>query len=80
MQFFRNPDGIRGDYGWLALPLAPLLIFWLNIITDMLLAMALALEPSAPNAMKDKPRNPEERLLNAPFAWLIIWQGFFWPR
>jgi Ca2+-transporting ATPase len=61
--------------GW-PLPLAPLQILWLNIITDVLPAMALALEPSAPNVMKDKPRDPEERLLNAPFAWLIIWQGF----
>jgi P-type Ca2+ transporter type 2C len=61
--------------GW-PLPLAPLQILWLNIITDVLPAMALALEPSAPNVMKDKPRDPEERLLNAPFAWLITWQGF----
>jgi P-type Ca2+ transporter type 2C len=50
---------------------------WLNIITDVLLAMALALEPSAPNVMKDKPRNPEERLLNAPFAWLISGRAFY---
>jgi P-type Ca2+ transporter type 2C len=60
--------------GW-PLPLAPLQILWLNIITDVLPAMALALEPSAPNVMRRKPRDPEERLLNAPFAWLITWQG-----
>jgi Ca2+-transporting ATPase len=60
--------------GW-PLPLAALQILWLNIITDVLPAMALALEPSAPNVMKHKPRDPEERLLNAPFVWLISWQG-----
>ncbi|MFW6183243.1 MAG: cation-translocating P-type ATPase, partial [Chloroflexota bacterium] len=60
--------------GW-PLPLAALQILWLNIITDVLPAMALALEPSAPNVMAQKPRDPEERLLNAPFAWLITWQG-----
>lgn len=60
--------------GW-PLPLAALQILWLNIITDVLPAMALALEPSVPNVMKRQPRDPEERLLNASFAWLITWQG-----
>jgi P-type Ca2+ transporter type 2C len=60
--------------GW-PLPLAPLQILWLNIITDVFPALALALEPSAPNMMKRKPRDPQERLLNLPFAGLIVWQG-----
>ena len=60
--------------GW-PLPLAPLQILWLNIITDVFPALALALEPSAPNVMKHKPRDPRERLLNRAFAGLIIWQG-----
>jgi P-type Ca2+ transporter type 2C len=61
--------------GW-PLPLAPLQILWLNIITDVFPALALALEPSAPNMMKRKPRDPQERLLNKTFAGLIVWQGF----
>jgi Ca2+-transporting ATPase len=60
--------------GW-PLPLAPLQILWLNIITDVFPALALALEPSAPNMMKRKPRDPKERLLNKAFAGLIVWQG-----
>jgi P-type Ca2+ transporter type 2C len=60
--------------GW-PLPLAPLQILWLNIITDVFPALALALEPSAPNMMKRKPRDPRERLLSLPFAGLIAWQG-----
>jgi Ca2+-transporting ATPase len=60
--------------GW-ALPLAPLQILWLNIITDVFPALALALEPSAPNMMKRKPRDPQERLLNRTFVSLIVWQG-----
>jgi P-type Ca2+ transporter type 2C len=60
--------------GW-PLPLAPLQILWLNIITDVFPALALALEPSAPNMMKRKPRDPQERLLNRSFAGLIAWQG-----
>lgn len=60
--------------GW-PLPLAALQILWLNIITDVFPALALALEPSAPNMMKHKPRDPQERLLNRSFAGLILWQG-----
>jgi Ca2+-transporting ATPase len=59
----------------LPLPLAPLQILWLNIITDVFPALALALEPSAPNVMKHKPRDPQERLLSRSFAGLIVWQG-----
>jgi P-type Ca2+ transporter type 2C len=60
--------------GW-PLPLAPLQILWLNIITDVFPALALALEPSAPNMMKQKPRDPQENILNRAFAGLIVWQG-----
>lgn len=60
--------------GW-PLPLAALQILWLNIITDVFPALALALEPSAPNMMKHKPRDPQENLLNKSFAGLILWQG-----
>lgn len=60
--------------GW-PLPLVALQILWLNIITDVFPALALALEPSAPNVMKHKPRDPKENLLNRSFATLIAWQG-----
>lgn len=60
--------------GW-PLPLVPLQIFWLNIITDVFPALALALEPSKSNVMKQKPRDPQERLLNRSLTGLIIWQG-----
>jgi Ca2+-transporting ATPase len=60
--------------GW-PLPLAPLQILWLNIITDVFPALALALEPSAPHIMQKPPRDPKEELLNIRFAGLIAWQG-----
>jgi Ca2+-transporting ATPase len=60
--------------GW-PVPLAPLQILWLNLITDVFPALALALEPSAPNVMQRPPRDPQEKLLNLRFAWLISWQG-----
>ena len=61
--------------GW-PLPLGPLQILWLNMITDVLPAMALALEPSNPDVMKRPPRNPREPLMTPRFVWLITWQGF----
>ena len=49
--------------GW-PLPLGALQILWLNLVTDVFPAMALALEPSAPDMMKRPPRDPAETLLN----------------
>jgi Ca2+-transporting ATPase len=60
--------------GW-PLPLVPLQILWLNLITDIFPAFALALEPSAPDVMKRPPRNPQESLLTLRFVGLIVWQG-----
>ena len=60
--------------GW-PLPLVALQILWLNLITDIFPAFALALEPSAPGVMKRAPRDPKEPLLTVPFVWLITWQG-----
>ncbi len=60
--------------GW-PLPLVALQILWLNLITDIFPAFALALEPSAPDAMKRTPRDPNEPLLTRNFIGLIAWQG-----
>ncbi len=60
--------------GW-PLPLAALQILWLNMITDVFPAMALALESSNPDAMKRPPRDPKESLVTPRFLWLIGWQG-----
>ncbi len=60
--------------GW-PLPLVALQILWLNLITDIFPAFALALEPSAPDVMKRPPRDPQESLLTLRFVGLIAWQG-----
>ena len=60
--------------GW-PLPLVALQILWLNLVTDIFPAFALALEPSAPNVMKRPPRDPKEPLLPLRFIVLIVWQG-----
>lgn len=61
-------------FGW-PLPLVALQILWLNLITDIFPAFALALEPSSPDVMKRLPRDPRESLLTRRFVGLIFWQG-----
>ena len=60
--------------GW-PVPLGVLQILWLNMITDIFPALALALEPSAPDVMRRPPRDPDEPLMTPAFGWLIAWQG-----
>ncbi len=60
--------------GW-PLPLGVLQILWLNLVTDIFPALALALEPSAPDVMKRPPRDPKQPIMTLSFAWLIVWQG-----
>ncbi len=60
--------------GW-PLPLGVLQILWINIVTDIFPAMALALEPSAPDVMKRPPRDPKLPLMTPRFVVLIVWQG-----
>ena len=61
--------------GW-PLPLVALQILWLNMITDIFPALALALEPSAPDVMTRAPRDPKLPLMTRAFVVLIAWQGF----
>lgn len=60
--------------GW-PLPLGVMQILWLNLVTDIFPAMALALEPSDPDVMTRPPRDPAQALMTPRFGWLIVWQG-----
>jgi magnesium-transporting ATPase (P-type) len=55
-----------------AMPLTPLQILWVNMITAVTLALALAFEPTERNAMHRPPRDPHEPLLNRFLAWRIV--------
>ena len=60
--------------GW-ALPLLPLQVLWMNLVTDVFPALALALEPASPNLMNQPPRSARTALLSRPFLVLIGWQS-----
>jgi Ca2+-transporting ATPase len=56
----------------LPLPLLPLQILWLNLVTDTFPALALAMEPAEPGVMERPPRDPERAILSAPFLSAIV--------
>jgi Ca2+-transporting ATPase len=51
----------------LPLPLLPLQILWLNLVTDTFPALALAVEPGEPDIMRRPPRKPDAALLSRRF-------------
>jgi Ca2+-transporting ATPase len=60
----------------LPLPLLPLQILWLNLVTDTFPALALAVEPKEGNVMQRPPRDPEEAILSRPFlAQIALYAG-----
>lgn len=59
----------------LPLPLMPLQILWVNLVTDVFPALALAVEPATEETMRRRPRSPKETLLSGRMMFLIGWQG-----
>jgi len=60
--------------GW-PLPLLPLQILWMNLVTDVFPALALAVEPPSQDIMVQPPRTSRAMLLSRSFLVLIGWQG-----
>ncbi len=54
------------------LPVTAAQILWVNMITAVTLALALAFEPAETDIMQRPPRSPREPLLNRFMAWRIL--------
>ncbi|WP_297528597.1 cation-transporting P-type ATPase [Thiohalobacter sp.] len=54
------------------LPMSPVQILWVNMITAVTLAIALAFEPPEPDIMKRPPRPRQEPLLSGFLIWRIL--------
>lgn len=61
----------------LPIPLLPIHILWINLVTDGLPGLALTAEPAEPGIMDRRPRPPEENIFAHGMWQHIIWVGLF---
>ncbi len=54
------------------LPITPVQILWINMITAVTLALTLAFEPAERNVMQRSPRDPKEPILSGFLIWRIV--------
>lgn len=57
----------------LALPITPVQVLWVNMVSSVALAMVLAFEPTEADVMQRPPRRPDEPMLSR----FVIWRIFF---
>ena len=60
---------------FIPLPLLPIQLLWINLITDGFPALALGVEPKERGLMQRRPRNPKEGILAGGIALHIAWVG-----
>ena len=70
-------------------PLTPLMILWINLVTNGLPALALGVDPPDPTQMMEPPRKAKSGLLGSRDYWAIggvgVWMGgtalacYLWP-
>ena len=56
----------------ITLPITPVQILWVNMVTAVTLALSLAFEQAEADVMRRPPRNPREPLLSAFMLWRIV--------
>jgi magnesium-transporting ATPase (P-type) len=56
----------------LLLPLSPVMILWVNMITAITLGLALAFEPTEPGTMRRPPRARASSILSGELLWHVI--------
>ncbi|MGF1614376.1 MAG: cation-transporting P-type ATPase [Gammaproteobacteria bacterium] len=60
-------------FAGLALPVTAAQILWVNMVTAVTLALALAFEPGEPGVMRQPPRSPRERLITRALGMRILY-------
>ncbi|MEE4120689.1 MAG: cation transporting ATPase C-terminal domain-containing protein, partial [Paracoccaceae bacterium] len=56
----------------LTLPITPVQILWVNMVSSVVLAMALAFEAAEPDIMRRPPRPPDEPILSRFVLWRVV--------
>jgi len=62
-------------FAGLPIPLLPIHILWINLVTDGLPALALSAEPAEEDLMKRPPRHPEESIFACGLGAHALWVG-----
>lgn len=57
-------------------PLSPVHILWVNLVTDSLPGLALGMDPGDPAVMNEKPRDPKESLFANGGTFIMLLYGF----
>jgi len=57
------------------MPLTPVQILWVNLVTSVTISLALAFEKLEPGTMRRPPRSPQTPLLSGYFIWRIIFMS-----
>ena len=61
--------------GFSQMPLVPVQLLWLNLVTDSLPALALGVEPVEEGVMEEPPRDAQTGLFDRKFSFRLAWQG-----
>ncbi|MFZ6019778.1 MAG: cation-translocating P-type ATPase, partial [Chloroflexota bacterium] len=68
---------LAGPFLGMPLPLTPIQILWVNLVTDGLPGLALTVEPAERDTMKRKPFPPKENVFSRGMARDILWIGLW---
>jgi len=63
-------------FGFHQLPLTPVQILWVNMVTAVTLALSLAFEPPEQDVMRRPPRNAHEPILTHYLIWRVVFVSF----
>ena len=66
---------LLAPFAGMPLPLTPLQILWVNLVTDGLPGLALTIEPAESNTMRRPPFSPKENIFGRGMARDILWIG-----
>jgi len=59
----------------LIVPLLPIHILWVNLVTDSLPALALAIDPAEDDIMNEKPIKAKQGIFTKGMTWRVVYQG-----
>jgi len=59
----------------MGMPLLPIHILWINLVTDSLPALALSVDPPEKGIMNRKPRNTMKGFMTRGMVWRVLYQG-----